>query len=230
MPHSADLNPTQAPQYPRPSRGWAPAFHLGLRAPPTHPLNPVIPDNARTPRITAAAGTELAGAYSGSTVKRPHVGAVLPAQKWFTTLSAVVPHAGWLGQGCPHCPIFLTAASRRSRVRVSVPVWGSTLSRPLPINGLVGRYPTNYLIGRTPLPHRIAPLLVHPGERTRPWRITPSFPGLSPRAGQVAYALLTRAPVSHHPKTMLPCDLHVLSLPLAFILSQDQTLHRVLGS
>ncbi len=25
---------------------------------------------------------------------------------------------------------------------------------------------------------------------------------------------------------MLPLDLHVLSLPLAFILSQDQTLHR----
>nr|AOE06591.1 hypothetical protein [uncultured bacterium]AOE07898.1 hypothetical protein [uncultured bacterium] len=27
---------------------------------------------------------------------------------------------------------------------------------------------------------------------------------------------------------LLPLDLHVLSLPLAFILSQDQTLHRVL--
>ncbi len=26
---------------------------------------------------------------------------------------------------------------------------------------------------------------------------------------------------------MLPLDLHVLSLPLAFILSQDQTLHRI---
>jgi hypothetical protein len=26
---------------------------------------------------------------------------------------------------------------------------------------------------------------------------------------------------------MLPLDLHVLSLPLAFILSQDQTLHRM---
>ena len=36
--------------------------------PPTRPLRPVIPDNARTLRITAAAGTELAGAYSYSTV------------------------------------------------------------------------------------------------------------------------------------------------------------------
>ncbi len=36
---------------------------------------------------------------------------------------AFFTHAAWLDQGCPHCPIFLTAASRRSLVRVSVPVW-----------------------------------------------------------------------------------------------------------
>jgi hypothetical protein len=38
------------------------------------------------------------------------------------------------------------------------------------------------------------------------------------------------APVrrSHKCKHLLPLDLHVLSLPLAFILSQDQTLHRML--
>ena len=29
-------------------------------------------------------------------------------------------------------------------------------------------------------------------------------------------------------KLSIPLDLHVLSLPLAFILSQDQTLHRIL--
>lgn len=39
------------------------------------------------------------------------------------------------------------------------------------------------------------------------------------------YALLTRAPLVSVPKDLLPFDLHVLSLPLAFILSQDQTLH-----
>src|SRR5210317_634098 len=37
-------------------------------SPPTHPLNPINPDNACTLRITAAAGTELAGAYSSGTV------------------------------------------------------------------------------------------------------------------------------------------------------------------
>ena len=38
------------------------------------------------------------------------------------------------------------------------------------------------------------------------------------------------APVrrSQSSKLLLPLDLHVLSLPLAFILSQDQTLHRIL--
>ena len=63
-------------------------------------------------------------------------------------------HAAWLDQACAHCPIFPTAASRRSRVRVSVPVWGVTLSRPLKIEGLVSRYLTNYLILRTPILYR----------------------------------------------------------------------------
>ncbi len=38
----------------------------------------MIPDNACTLRITAAAGTELAGAYSYSTVKLVHVPVFLP--------------------------------------------------------------------------------------------------------------------------------------------------------
>ena len=38
----------------------------------------MIPDNACTLRITAAAGTELAGAYSYSTVKLVHVLGFLP--------------------------------------------------------------------------------------------------------------------------------------------------------
>ncbi len=66
-----------------------------------------------------------------------------PVQKQFTTHRAVILHAAWLGQTCVHCPIFLTAASRRSLVRVSVPVWGLTLSGPLGIVALVSRYLTN---------------------------------------------------------------------------------------
>ena len=61
-----------------------------------------------------------------------------------------------------------------------------------------------------------------------PWGINPSFPGLFPGRGQILYALRTRAPVAGGKASFspLPLDLHVLGLPLAFILSQDQTLHR----
>ena len=56
--------------------------------------------------------------------------------------------------------------------------------------------------------------------------ISRNFSRLSPCEGQVAYALLTRAPVADRSvaTSSLPLDLHVLSLSLAFILSQDQTL------
>ena len=49
---------------------------------------------------------------------------------------------------CIQLPIFPTAASRRSLDRFSVPMWPITLSGRLPIVGLVGRYLTNYLMGR----------------------------------------------------------------------------------
>ena len=52
-------------------------------------------------------------------------------------------------------------------------------------------------------------------------RVSPGYPPVEGR-------LHTRyAPVrhSHSPERELPFDLHVLGLPLAFILSQDQTLH-----
>ncbi len=64
---------------------------------------------------------------------------------------AFIAHAAWLDQGFPHCPRFPTAASRRSLGRVSVPVWLIILSDQLWIVGLVGRYPTNYLIQRGPI-------------------------------------------------------------------------------
>ena len=78
---------------------------------------------------------------------------------------------------------------------------------------------------RMPIPDRriFHPKGMHP---QGVWGIRPSFPGLSPCPGQVAYVLLTSAPVaaSSIATTALPLDLHVLSLSLAFILSQDQTL------
>ncbi len=67
---------------------------------------------------------------------------------------AFVTHAALLRQAFAHCAKFPTAASRRSLGRVSVPVWLIILSDQLPIEALVGHYPTNKLIGRGPIPRR----------------------------------------------------------------------------
>ena len=61
---------------------------------------------------------------------------------------AFFTHVALLDQACAHCPIFPTAASRRSPGRVSVPVWLIFLSEQLSIVALVGLYPTNKLIER----------------------------------------------------------------------------------
>ncbi len=110
----------------------------------------MIPNNACTPRITAAAGTELAGASFSGTVS--------VSWYWHETVSsrltefydpkAFITHAALLRQGSPHCARFLTAASRRSLDRVSVPVWLIILSDQLTIVALVGHYPTNKLMVR----------------------------------------------------------------------------------
>ena len=65
---------------------------------------------------------------------------------------AFITHAALLGHAFAHCPRFSTAASRRSLGSVSVPVWLTILSDQLPIVGLVGRYLTNYLMGRELIP------------------------------------------------------------------------------
>ena len=133
-------------------------------------------------------------------------------------------HAALLGQACAHCPIFPTAASRRSLDRVSVPVWPISLSARLPIVDLVGHYPANYLMGREPLPLRIPPLTSSRCRVVVLCGISTCFQVLSPSKGQVAHALLTRSPLSTNPKICTPFDLHVLGTPPAFVLSQDQTL------
>ncbi len=96
----------------------------------------MIPNNASPLRITAAAGTKLAGTYSPGTV------IIVPGKKLYNPKAFITP-AAWLDQACAHCPIFPTAASRRSLGRVSVPVWLVVLSNQLRIVALVSRYLTN---------------------------------------------------------------------------------------
>ena len=56
--------------------------------------------------------------------------------------------------------------------------------------------------------------------------INPSFDRLFRTLGQVAHVLRTRSPLSTSPKTCFSFDLHVLTMPPAFTLSQDQTLQK----
>ena len=98
-------------------------------------LRPINPDNACTLRITAAAGTELAGAYSPSTVW-------YLAKEVYNHLG-LHPSRGVAASGFRPLRTIPGCATRRCMARFSVPFWGYTLSRPLPVIALVGRYPTN---------------------------------------------------------------------------------------
>ena len=93
---------------------------------------------------------------------------------------------------------------------------------------LGGPLPRQQANGTHPHPLPINLYLSLPCGKTNTSGIKLPFRRLSRSKGQVGYALLTRAPVAIKPSkagSMLPLDLHVLSLSLAFILSQDQTLH-----
>jgi hypothetical protein len=120
-------------------------FTSDLQDPPARALRPVIPNNACTLCITAAAGTELAGASFEGTVTAENYS--LPALSSLLTVvytpKGFLPHAASLGQPFGHCPIFPTAASRRSLDRVSVPMCGVVLSDPVAVVALVSRYLTN---------------------------------------------------------------------------------------
>ena len=76
-------------------------------------------------------------------------------------------------------------------------MWPITLSGRLPIVDLVGRYLTNYLIGRELTLHRIAPLTPYSCEYVVLCGIRPPFGILFPCEGQIAHALLTRPPLKH---------------------------------
>ncbi len=113
---------------------------------------------------------------------------------------AFITHAASLRQAFAHCARFPTAASRRSLDRVSVPVWLIILSDQLPVLGLVGRYPANYLMGRRLILER--KVLRSPALTSVPFGavvsccISPPFGRLSTTRGKITYVLLTRAPLN----------------------------------
>ena len=96
---------------------------------------------------------------------------------------------------------------------------------------------TRRRLGR-PLPHQQADRpRAHPRPESfthNPMRgcvissISSDFPKLSQSLGQVTHVLLTRSPLFHPASWASSFDLHVLSTPPAFVLSQDQTLRKKL--
>lgn len=74
------------------------------------------------------------------------------------------------------------------------------------------------------MPRKLSP---HPMRGAGASGITTRFQELFRSMGQVGHALLTRSPLSPASKARrIPFDLHVLSTPPAFILSQNRTLHK----
>ena len=127
---------------------------------------------------------------------------------------AFFPHAASLRQAFAHCARSLAAASRRSRGRISVPVWLIILSDQLPVSGLVGRYPTNYLIGQRPLLKRPKPFITSHHEAIS-CGISSDFSKLSPTSGQVTFALLSRSPLAsnrNQKPVRLACIRHAASV------------------
>ncbi len=105
------------------------------------------------------------------------------------------------------------------------------LSRLVPVAALVGHYPTNKLIGDRPLPDlrtfdhrtmRSSDVIRYYRHFRKGTEVPPLF--LSP--GYVTHSLLTRSPLACPSVTIKtdPFDLHALTTPPAFVLSQDQTL------
>ena len=109
---------------------------------------------------------------------------------------AFFTHAALLDQAFAHCPIFPTAASRRSLDRVSVPVWLIILSDQLRIVALVGLYPTNKLIRRRLIQSREA--LRSPAFTSRSYAVLAnlsiSYPPQLGRFRRVPHPSATRHP------------------------------------
>ena len=105
-------------------------------------------------------------------------------------------------------------------------MWGINLSVPLSIVALVSRYLTNQLMERMPIYNR---LIFNKYPHAGPLyygvlvRLSTGYPPVVGRL-HTRYSPVRRSPPSVLLLHVLPLDLHVLGLSLAFILSQDQTL------
>lgn len=103
-------------------------------------------------------------------------------------------------------------------------MWPVTLSGRLPVVALVSRYLTNKLIGREPIYNHYITLSTNTpcGDRSYPVLdpVSQAYPEVQGRS-PTCYSPVRHSSISEE---TFPFDLHVLSTPPAFVLSQDQTL------
>ena len=159
----------------------------------------------------------------------------LEVPSWYSSLltglydpKTFITHAALLRQTFVHCARFPTAAFRRSLDRVSVPVWLIILSDQLSIFGLVSHYLTNYLMDREPIQERHKCLSHLSPQREITYAVLAVLSNSYPLL--LGTLFTCSSPVRHStcsPKRAFAFDLHVLSTPPTFVLSQDQTLHKL---
>ncbi len=126
-----------------------PRLSRGISRPTYHPAYaPFTPSNSeqRLPPLSYRGCWHRVG--RGFLCRYRQMPMVLAPTPIFPTDSGLRPEGlrptrASLRQAFAHCGKFPTAASRRSRGRVSVPVWLVVLSDQLPVIALVGRYPAN---------------------------------------------------------------------------------------
>ena len=193
-------------------------MHIRLARPPTRPLRPIIPNNARPPCITAAAGTGLAGASSPGTVKG---GGHCPPRPFFPGDRVLRPEGlrhprGVAASGSrplrkiPHCCLPQESGpclSPSVAVRPLRPATDRRLGGPSP------RQQANRARAPPPAPGpsrgpRLSPAASKP---PAPCGIIAPFGTLSPSGGQVAHVLLTRLPCAF-PHIRLACVRHAASV------------------
>ena len=135
-------------------------------------------------------------------------GAYSSDRKGLYNLTAFFTHAASLRQTCVHCGRFLPAAHRSGLGRISVPVWPITLSGRLLIVGLVGSYPTNYLIRRRFITRRRQSAFLPPPSRAGTHSVLPLVSKGYPQPHgrfPTCYSPVRR---SRKSENSLPLDLH----------------------
>ena len=116
-------------------------------------------------------------------------------------------------------------------------MWAVILSDRLAVIALVSRYLTNKLIAHGPLPNRLVPKDPNlysrshatPGDHPVLATVSGGYPSDGGTLAMYYSPFCRSTRRGLHPEGIRPhafaLDLHALSTPLAFTLSQDQTLH-----